>query len=217
MRCSVHRAAQAAWAVWGDNFGETTDLFTDSAESRAQFAVRIGVATITAARCRFSHFPGVVRHHMVLQGASKLTVDGVEHELLSSAEAGVHPVCVFDGGAQTECEIVSQPLVVLNAMAGSRGTIVQFESVRAANELCFAMHASDGSKRTAHVLYVASGTVSIRSEMPASTLVANAVCEELSAGDWLVAVLEPGDVLERIQVDFHQGATAVRIGCSITE
>lgn len=120
--CGVlNRSVERQSRAWGDSSGMVSTIFEYplvSGTNKASSPVVIATATIVKECTTFSAFPGKVRHHVLLEGETELTVAG-EPVVLS----GALPRHVFSGAAVTTCRILTAPVVTFNLIVDEDVTV----------------------------------------------------------------------------------------------
>ena len=107
----------AVAAPWKNGGGTTRELL---AWPHGEWSVRVSVAHVNASG-PFSAYPGVSRWFAVLAGEGvKLRVDGREHTVSRDSQ----PFC-FDGGSETDCELVAGATEDFNLMLRGREGVLE--------------------------------------------------------------------------------------------
>jgi environmental stress-induced protein Ves len=96
---------------WANDGGWTTEIARDPSDPAAPFRWRISIAEIEADG-PFSHFPGIDRQLVLLDGnGMRLDIDGIESRLAQRFD-----VVRFAGGAVVQCRLLDGPTTDFNLM-----------------------------------------------------------------------------------------------------
>ena len=161
--------------------GQTSTLLKFPTSS--DYLFRVSIATIENSVTNFSSFPGYLRTHLLLEGASKLVFDSETVEM-----RGLYPYRSFAGNASCQCELFSDSARALNVIYKPEVKVEVTAPFTAANIL---LTCSDIKKPVYDIFYCVKYTGTILTTVPI----------QIRPDETLVLMRSPGDPDFNVQIN----------------